>query len=113
MWPAHPTATLNGMELIVMLLLALPLGYLVRPRVAAYLVYVGLHSFVFTFQTMTLTKAWVGGNYDAFTKDAEAPEWSYALVNLVIYAAGLGLVTLGAWLRERRLARRTDAVDLT
>jgi len=29
-------------------------------------------------------------------------DWSYALVNLLIFAAGLGLVTLGSWLRARR-----------
>ncbi|MFC4117819.1 hypothetical protein [Nonomuraea zeae] len=101
------------MELIVMLLLPLPLGYLVRSRVAAYLAYIGAHSFVFTFQTMTLTKAWVGGAYDAFAKDPNQPEWPYAVVNLAIYAAGLGLVALGAWLRDRRRARRSsDGIDL-
>ncbi|MFG1689431.1 hypothetical protein ACGFNP_55435 [Nonomuraea sp. NPDC049269] len=99
------------MELIVMLLLPLPLGYFLRPKVAAYLAYIGAHSFVFTFQTMTLFKAWAGGDYDAFAKDPNQPEWAYAVVNLVIYATGLGLVALGSWLRARQ-ARRSDGVDL-
>lgn len=82
------TSTLSGMELIVMLLVPLPLGYLVRDRVAAYLAYVAVHSFVFTFQTMTLTRAWVGGETEAFGKDADAVPWSYAAVNAAIYAVG-------------------------
>ncbi|MFC4055830.1 hypothetical protein ACFOY4_39605 [Actinomadura syzygii] len=90
------------MELILMVLLPLPLGYLVRNRTAAYLTYVGVHSFAFTFQTMTLTRAWVGGETRAFAKDPDSVPWSYAAVNVAIYAAGLGLVTLGAWLRSRR-----------
>jgi hypothetical protein len=103
------------MELIVMLLVPLPLGYLIRPRIAAYLAYVGLHSFVFTFQTMTLTKAWVGGDHSAFAKDPKAVEWSYGLINLAFYAIGLGLVTLGLWLRQRRDTHRAGqarGVDL-
>lgn len=107
------TSTLSGMELIVMLLVPLPLGYLVRDRVAAYLAYVAVHSFVFTFQTMTLTRAWVGGETGAFGKDADAVPWSYAAVNAAIYAVGLGLVTLGARMRRRRAAARREGVDIS
>jgi hypothetical protein len=32
----------------------LPIGYFTRNRMAAYLAYVALHSFVFTFQSTTL-----------------------------------------------------------
>jgi hypothetical protein len=98
------------MELIVMLLVPFPLGYLVRRRIVAYLAYVGLHSFVFTFQTMSLTRAWVGGDRSAFATDPQSLEWSYALVNLAIYAAGLGLVALGGRLGDRR--RRRVPADL-
>jgi hypothetical protein len=104
------TATLVGMELILMLLVPFPLGYLIRRRLAAYLAYVGVHSFVFTFQTMTLTRAWVGGDTSAFARDPRSFEWSYALVNLAIYAAGLGLVALGGRLGDRR--RRRVAADV-
>lgn len=69
---------------------------------AAYLAYIALHSFVFTFQSTTLLKEWNGGGYSAFAKNPAAVDWSYALVNLLISAAGLGLVTLGSWLRARR-----------
>src|SRR4051812_9563594 len=78
------------MELILLLVLPLPLGFLIKSRVTAYLVYVGVHSFVFTFQTLTLTRAWVGGNTDAFEQDPNAVPWPYAVVNLVIYGIGLG-----------------------
>lgn len=105
-------ATLCGMELILMLLLPLPLGYLVRDRVAAYLSYVAVHSFAFTFQTMTLTRAWVGGDTRAFVKDPDAVPWSYAAVNVAIYGVGIGLVTLGARLRRRRAAR-PEGVDIS
>jgi hypothetical protein len=76
---------------------------------AAYLAYVALHSFVFTFQSTTLLKEWNGGDYSAFVKNPAAVDWSYGLVNLLIFAAGLGLVTLGSWLRARRRASRWRA----
>jgi hypothetical protein len=95
------------MELILMLLLPFPLGYFIASRTAAFLAYVAAHSFLFTFQTMTLVRAWVGGDTHAFARDPNSLEWSYALVNLAIYAAGLCLVALGHRLAQRRRARRT------
>ena len=67
-----------------------PIGYFIRNRMAAYLAYVALHSFVFTFQSTTLLKEWNGGDYSAFVKNPAAVDWSYGLVNLLIFAAGLG-----------------------
>jgi hypothetical protein len=89
-------------ELIIMMLAPLPIGYFIRNRMAAYLAYVALHSFVFTFQSTTLLKEWNGGDYSAFARNPAAVDWSYALVNLLIFAAGLALVTLGSWPRARR-----------
>jgi hypothetical protein len=99
-------------ELIVLLLLSLPLGFLIKSRVAAYLAYVGVHSFVFTFQTLTLTRAWVGGDTAAFDQDPNAVPWPYAVVNLAIYGIGLGLVALGHRLAAGRRARRSAVVNL-
>jgi hypothetical protein len=93
-------------ELIIMLLAPLPIGYFIRNRMAAYLAYVALHSFVFTFQSTTLLKEWNGGDYSAFARNPAAVDWSYGVVNLLIFAAGLGLVTLGSWLSAKRKARR-------
>ena len=76
-----------------MLLAPLPIGYFIRNRMAAYLAYVALHSFVFTFQSTTLLKEWNGGGYSAFVKNPAAVDWSYGLVNLLIFAAGLGQIT--------------------
>jgi hypothetical protein len=98
------------MELIIMLLVPLPIGYFTRNRMAAYLAYVALHSFVFTFQSTTLLKEWNGGDYSAFVKNPAAVDWSYGLVNLLIFAAGLGLVTLGSRLRARRRRPAPSAV---
>lgn len=100
------------MELIILLLAPFPIGFFIRNRMAAYLAYVALHSFVFTFQSTTLLKEWNGGDYSAFVKNPAAVDWSYGLVNLLIFAAGLGLVTLGCWLSARRRRPALSAVTL-
>ena len=101
------------MELIVTLLVAVPIGYLIQPRLAAYLAYVAAHSFVFDFQNLQLTREWVGGSTRAFPKDPNTVPWAYGLVNLAIYGLGFGLVTLGAGLATRRRgARVPGAIDL-
>ena len=101
--PATPAIQKSTIvELIIMLLVPLPIGYFIRNRMAAYLAYIALYSFVFTFQSTTLLKEWNGGDYSALAKNPAAVDWSYGLVNLLIFAAGLGLVTLGSWLRARR-----------
>jgi hypothetical protein len=109
-----PPSTQKGttVELIIMLLAPLPIGYFLRNRIAAYLAYIALHSFVFTFQSTILLKEWNGGDYSAFVKNPAAVDWSYGLVNLLIFAAGLGLVTLGSWLSARRRRPAPPAVNL-
>jgi hypothetical protein len=100
------------MELLAMLLVPLPIGYLIRNRLAAFLIYVAVHNMIFTYQTMSLVREWVGGSTTAFPKDPGAAPWAYGLVNAVIFAAGLGLVWLGHWLRDRRRAQASQPVDL-
>jgi hypothetical protein len=92
------------MELIAMVLLPFPLGYFLAKRSTAFLAYVAAHSFIFTFQTMMLLRMWVGGDTSAFQKNPNSVEWSYALLNLAIYAVGLGLVELGHRVAARRRA---------
>lgn len=99
------------MELILLLVLPLPLGFLVRSRMAAFVAYIAVHAFVFTFQSTALTLEWVRGSDAAFDRGGATP-WPYLVVNAVLYGVGLGLVALGAWLRGRREARRTAPVDL-
>jgi hypothetical protein len=99
------------MVAILTLLTALPLGYLIRPRLAAYVAYGLAFAHVFTFQTLALLLEWGTGSDAAFDRDGGAP-LDYLLMTTAIYAAGLGLVTLGSWLRARRTGRVTG-VDLT
>jgi hypothetical protein len=98
------------MVAILTLLAALPLGYLVRRRVVAYLAYGLAFAHVFTFQTLVLLLAWSTGSDDAFPRDGGTP-WDYLLVTTGIYGIGFGLVTLGHWLRVRR-SGPVPAVDL-
>jgi predicted Na+-dependent transporter len=102
-------------ELLVMIFVPFPLGFLVRNRLAAFLAYVAVHAFVFTFQTLMLLVEWAGGSGTAFGRypDAETSEiFAYGVVNLVIYAAGLGLVYLGHRVGSRRRERRDGTVHL-
>jgi hypothetical protein len=102
-------------ELIVMILVPFPLGYLVRNRLVAFVAYIAVHAFVFPFQTLNLLLEWVGGSEEAFGRYPDASTSSvlqYGAVNLVIYAAGLGLVYLGHRLGSRRRERRSGAVHL-
>ena len=104
------------MELIIMIVAAFPIGYLVRNRIAAYLVYIAVNTFAFTFQTMNLMLEWAGGSQEAFggpfpQYDSSAV-WAYGGVNLVIYLVGIGLVTLGYRLGSKRRAKRTQPVSL-
>lgn len=98
------------MVAILTLLTALPLGYLVRSRLAAYVAYGLAFAHVFTFQTLSLLLDWSAGSDAAFGRDG-GPPFGYLVVTTAIYAAGFGLVTLGAWLRSRRAARPAG-VDL-
>ncbi|MEU6258620.1 hypothetical protein [Streptomyces sp. NPDC047043] len=101
------------MELILMVLTAFPLGYFIRSRTAALVAYIAMHSFVFSFQNTALLMEWLGGDYSAFPKDATSPPWSYLLINVAIYAAGLGLVLLGGKARAKVSAKRArNAVDI-
>ena len=100
------------MELIIMLLAPFPIGYFIRNRMAAFLTYVALHSFVFTFQSTSLLKEWTGGDYSAFAKNPATADWPYGLMNLAIYAVGLGLVALGSWVGAKRRCAALPAVDL-
>jgi hypothetical protein len=98
---------------ILTVLVALPLGLLVRNRMAAYLTYAILFAQVFTFQTATLVMEWFKGSTAAFSTDPTefGPAFGYLAFTSTIYAVGFGLITLGHWLRNRRRTR-TDAVLL-
>jgi hypothetical protein len=97
---------------ILTVLVALPLGLLVRNRMAAYLAYSILFAQVFTFQTATLVMEWTKGSTAAFPAEAgPSDSLGYLAFTSTVYAIGFGLITLGHWLRNRRRTR-TDAVLL-
>lgn len=96
---------------ILTVLVALPLGLLVRNRLAAYLIYAILFAQVFTFQTATLMMEWVRGSTEAFPANPTESSFGYLAFTSAIYAVGFGLITLGHWLRNRRRTS-TDAVLL-
>ncbi len=97
-----------------MILTAFPIGYLIKQRLAAFVIYIGVHSFVFTFQTASLLIEWAGGDdaaFGSYPNASTANVWGYALVNLAIYLVGLALVFLGNRVATGR-ANRSAAVNL-
>jgi hypothetical protein len=100
---------------LLTLLVALPLGLLIRNRLAAYVAYGLAFAHVYTFQTANLVMEWTNGSTTAFpaarSQELLDGTLSYFAFTSVIYAAGFGLVTLGHWLRNRRRVT-TGAVDL-
>jgi hypothetical protein len=82
------------MELIAAVLVAGPLGYFIqtRTRVRGIAIYLALWTVIFPIQTAIV-----------HAENADDIEPMYFIVNTVILAGGIGLNTLGARLRERRL----------
>lgn len=89
---------------VVTILLAFPLGYLLKSRLAANTAYAVAYLWAFAFQTLYLLLDSLGGGSAPAFEAGEFP-LSYGGVTLAIFLAGFGLVTLGHWLRQRR--RRT------
>lgn len=100
---------------ILTVLVALPLGLLVRNRLAAYLIFAIAFSHVYTFQTANLVMEWVNGSTAAFpaTESNQLLDGTldYFAFTSMIYAVGFGLVTLGHWLRNRRRTRPEVRLD--
>ncbi len=97
---------------IVTILSAFPLGYLVRSRLAANTAYAVAYLWAFVFQTLYLILDMLNAGDDPAFEPQTFPR-SYGLVALSIFAAGFGLVALGHFVRDRRLARRTHPVGAT
>lgn len=107
------------MNVVYTVLLALPIGLLVRPRGAAVLTYLTVGSYLFAFQTLTVLLSWLGhdgrsafGPFPvALPARADGAEvLGYGAVNLVVTLVGVGLVLLGHRIRVRRAARRDVVV---
>lgn len=88
---------------VVTVLLAFPLGYFLKSRLAANTAYGMAYLWAFAFQTLYLLLDSLGGG-DAPAFEAGKFPWSYGVVTLAIFLAGFGLVSLGHWVRKRRAA---------
>ena len=99
------------MVAIVTVLFAFPLGFFLRNRLAAYVAYIAIFAYSFTFQTLYLMRAWVGGDHSAFSADPEKLPLDYLAVTVSIYIVGFLLITLGHRLGSKRRSR-TNAVNL-
>lgn len=106
------------MILVYTVLFALPIGLLVHRRATAILTYLAVGAWVFTFQTTSLVLSWLahegrsafGPFPSAFPAVHDSGElYGYAAVNLVITAAGVGLVILGGRLHDRRTRKGSPA----
>jgi ABC-type branched-subunit amino acid transport system permease subunit len=100
------------MVAIVTVLFAFPLGFFLRNRTSAYLAYVAIFGYSFTFQTLYLLRAWIGDNTQAFAADPEELPVSYLGVTAGIYAVGFLIITLAHRLATKRRARATTPLDL-
>ena len=90
---------------IVTVLLAFPVGFMLRSHLAANVAYAIAYLWAFTFQGLYLTRAWVGGDESAFPRNSDAIPFEYGLVAGGIFAVGFGLVALGHRVGSRRAVR--------
>ena len=94
---------------VVTILLAAPLGYLVRSRLVANTTYAVAYLWAFTFQTLYLLLDSLGGGSDPAFVTGHFPA-AYGAVALTIFAVGFGLTEaahrLAAW-RRSQVASRT------
>ena len=79
------------MELIAAVLIAGPLGYLVRARTRSLAAYLVVWAVIFPIQTVVV-----------HSENADDIVPLYFVINAIILCAGIGLNMLGARLRERR-----------
>jgi hypothetical protein len=93
---------------VVTVLLAFPLGYFVRSRLAANTTYAIAYLWAFVFQTMYLTLDVINQSATPAFQPEEFP-LAYGLVTLAIFGIGLGIVALGRWVRQRRVRGRAPS----
>jgi hypothetical protein len=97
---------------IVTVLFAFPLGFFLRNRTSAYLAYVAIFGYSFTFQTLYLLREWIGDTSQAFSPDPNKLPLSYLAVTAGIYAVGFLIITLAHRLATKRRTRATTPLDL-
>ena len=93
---------------LVTVLLAFPLGYLVRGRLAASTAYAVAYLWAFVFQSIYLLLDSLDGGANPAFEVGEFP-WSYGAVTLAIFGVGFGLLNFGHWLKARSSRTGTRA----
>jgi hypothetical protein len=88
---------------IATLLLALPIGFLVRERLAAFTAYAVVYLWAFVFQSVYLLLEYADGSREAFQPDTFPA--AYGVVTGGVLVVGCGLVALGRWLRRQTSSR--------
>lgn len=109
------------MNVIYTVLFAFAFGYFVKQRGVAIALYLAVDALVFSFQSLSLVLSWLAHESPSAFGDfpdqlpvqySQSELFGYGVINLVIVLAGVGLVTLGGWVRARRTARRPDVVSV-
>jgi hypothetical protein len=98
---------------IATVLFAFPLGYFLRNRLAAYIAYVAIYAYCFTFQTLYLLRSWIGDSHQAFPADPDKLPLGYLGVTAGIYGVGFVLVTIGHRVGAKRRSRAVDLDPVT
>lgn len=105
------------MNLIFTIVFAFGIGYAVKQRWTAVILYLALDAILFSYQTVGVLLSWMadrppiafGPAPSRFPIEYDQSEvWGYGAVNLVIIAAGVGLVVLGNRVAARRASRRAS-----
>jgi hypothetical protein len=102
-------------NIVVSLLVAFPLGLLLRSRSEAYIAYVALFLFLYVSTAVTLLVEWAGGSTIAFGPFPRADTgqmWSFVGLSAAAFVVGALLVQWGSVVQRRRAVRRTGAVDV-
>ena len=97
---------------IVTILSAFPLGFLVRSRLTANTAYAVAYLWAFVYQTLYLILEVINDSSDPAFEAQKFP-WAYGGVAGSIFLAGFGLVALGHFVRDRRLARAAQPAGVT
>jgi hypothetical protein len=96
---------------IITILSAFPLGYFVRSRLGANTAYAVAYLWAFVYQTLYLTLDVLDDSSDPAFEPQKFP-LAYGLVASLIFLSGFGLVALGHYVRDRRVARRRQPVGV-
>lgn len=112
------------MNILIAPLTAVLVGLFVRSRLIAAILYLVIEALFFTFQTLMVLLAWLGGEGGfggatdqgafgpaptGFPVISEAAEvWSYGLVNLGLIAIGVAMTVLIVTFRNRSRMRRNS-----